>query len=412
MMKRIILFAKGACMGVADIIPGVSGGTLALILGIYAELVNSIRGLHLKWIPPLLRWIKGRKDEDREALIEQVKSLNLPFLIVLAAGIFSAIIGGSLVIPTLMERHPESMRALFFGLIVASVAVPFRMITFRSSKERIIVGAMIVLGTVAGYLLTDPGRLFEAGVNWVEVQSEQESMEEIARRVPSAWPTEQVYWAPQNETLREAIREAHPELVDRFGEGPGETLYDKDEIKARSERFDVIEVPEGIPVQIPQPAIWFVFFAGMIAICAMILPGISGSYLLLILGVYFFILNALKGAIKTLAGGAIPISQGVFVVTFMVGATIGLLSFARLLSYLLRRFPAITLGVLVGLMVGCLRGIWPFRGTADGVIINVWPQVIDNTVIAAGITFLVGAAIVFVLTWAGRKKDEGRIAKS
>jgi putative membrane protein len=410
MMKRILLFAKGACMGVADIIPGVSGGTLALILGIYAELVNSIKGLHLRWLAPLVKWALKRDDASRQAFLREYESLNVPFLVILGAGIATAIVAGSMVIPSLMERFPEAMRALFFGLIVASVVVPFKMIDFRGRKQRLVVAAMVVMGAVAGFLLTDPGRMLEASVRWTEVTSQQESLKDLTRREPSAWPTEQVFWAPENGPMREAIIAAHPELATQLGEAPTERIYDKDAIKARSERFDVLEVPAGVPVKIPQPALWFVFFAGVIGICAMILPGISGSYILLILGVYFFVLNALKGTITTLASGVLPWSSGIFVAAFMAGAAIGILSFARLLSFLLRRYPAITLGVLVGLMVGCLRGIWPFRATVDGMVVNIWPAAVDGAVLSALGTFFLGVILVTVLSRAGRKKVEGRVA--
>src|SRR5690606_27607896 len=132
--------------------------------------------------------------------------------------------------------------------------------------------------------------------------------------------------------------------------------------------YDEVIVPAGTPVRVPRPELWFVFVSGLIAICAMILPGISGSYLLLILGNYFFILNALKGFLKTAASLQLPLNQGAYVVVFCLGCGIGLLGFARVLSYLLREHAVPTLGVLVGLMIGCLRGIWPFRATVDGIV--------------------------------------------
>src|SRR5690606_17192868 len=98
---------------------------------------------------------------------------------------------------------------------------------------------------------------------------------------------------------------------------------DKDAIKARSAPYDELVVPAGTPVHVPRPTLWFIFFAGMIAICAMILPGISGSYILLILGAYFFVLNALKGFLTTLASGAVPWNQGVYVAVFCIGCAIG-----------------------------------------------------------------------------------------
>ncbi len=400
-------------MGVADIIPGVSGGTLALILGIYAELVNTIRGLNLGWLAPLWRYLRhGRRDEDRAALIEAVKALNLGFMMVLGAGIATAIVLGSMVIPSLMERYPEAMRGLFFGLILASVMVPFRMISFRDGATRVLVAWMIIAGAGAGFVISNPGHSFESGRTWVELESRGESLETIARRGPSAAASEAIYWAPENEALREALVAANPEqaaaLAAAHAIATGEGA-DKDAIKARSAPYDKLEVPGGVPVKVPQPTLWFIFLAGAIAICAMILPGISGSYILLILGAYFFILNALKGFLKTLASGEIPISQGAFVIVFCAGAGIGLLSFARLLSYLLRRFPAGTLGVLVGLMVGCLRGIWPFRQTVDGAAVNVLPAALDASVMTVAATFVVGALLVVALSWLGRVKKAEQI---
>ena len=408
-MKRILLFLKGVCMGAADVIPGVSGGTMALILGIYKELVDSIRGLHLKWVPPLWRWLtKGRRDRDWEDFRREFDTLSVPFLLTLGAGIAVAIVGGSMVIPPLMERFPVAMRAFFFGLILASVWVPFRMI--RVDAKSALVGAFVIglAGAAIGFFVTNPGRSFETTQTWQKVESEGETLKDIARRGPSAAPTATVYWAPENEKLRAAITDAHPEKAAELEKLHEEAVRkgggspDKDELKKRSEPYQKLEVPEGVVVQVPRPASWFVFVAGAIAICAMILPGISGSYILLILGAYFFVLNAVKGSIELLIDGTVPVSQASFVVLFMAGAAIGILSFARVLSYLLAKYPANTLAGLVGLMVGCLRGIWPFRATIDGVTVNALPSAFDATAVSALIAFVVGLTIVGGLTVAGR----------
>ncbi|RAL21635.1 hypothetical protein DL240_12315 [Lujinxingia litoralis] len=395
-MQRVLLYLKGVCMGVADIIPGVSGGTLALILGIYTELVNTIRGLNLAWVAPLWRWLSGgRKDEDRRELIRALERLNLPFLMVLGAGIATAIVVGGLILPGLLERYPEVMRALFFGLILASVPVPFKMIEFRSGAMRAVAAVAVVVGVAVGWVLTNPSTTVEAGLTWKEMESQEQTMRDVVREGPSAWAAEQVYWAPQNEALRLAMDSAYPEL-ELEPPQPG-AARDKDAIKARSEVYEELTIPAGTPVQVPQPAPWYIFVVGMIAICAMILPGISGSYLLLILGGYFFVLNALKGVITGLASGSLPLSAGLYVGLFMAGAAIGILSFARVLSWLLERWPVPTLGVLVGLMVGCLRGIWPFQGMEEGSVINVLPPAFDATVVASLGAAIVGAVLVTVL---------------
>jgi putative membrane protein len=409
-MDRVLLFLKGVCMGLADVVPGVSGGTMALILGIYKEFVDTLKGLHIRWVRPLWQWVRG---EDREvaraALFEQIGQMNLGFLITLGLGIFVALGVGSAVIPELMENYPVQMRAFFFGLIVASVWVPFRMIEVGKAKKITAVVAFGVAGAAFGWLVTDPGNQFEVTREIAEVESTGETLEHLARRAPSAETTAEIFWAEQNQPLREAIRSSQPDtymMLEQAHEEASEGDVSKSALEARSKPYNEIQVPEGVTVAVPRPSHWYVFFAGAIAICAMLLPGISGSYILLILGAYFFILNALKGFVKTLVAGSFPASQSAYVLLFCIGAGIGLLSFARLLSYLLERFPAYTLGALVGLMVGCLRGIWPFRAPVDGRVTNVFPDAFNTSVVSALITFIVGLAIVTTLTWLGARGEE------
>lgn len=301
------------------------------------------------------------------------------------------------------------MRAFFFGLIVASVWVPFRMIEVGKAKKITAVVAFGVAGAAFGWLVTDPGNQFEVTREIAEVESTGETLEHLARRAPSAETTAEIFWAEQNQPLREAIRSSQPDtymMLEQAHEEASEGDVSKSALEARSKPYNEIQVPEGVTVAVPRPSHWYVFFAGAIAICAMLLPGISGSYILLILGAYFFILNALKGFVKTLVAGSFPASQSAYVLLFCIGAGIGLLSFARLLSYLLERFPAYTLGALVGLMVGCLRGIWPFRAPVDGRVTNVFPDAFNTSVVSALITFIVGLAIVTTLTWLGARGEE------
>lgn len=408
-MNRLILFLKGICMGLADVVPGVSGGTMALILGIYTEFIDSIKGLHLRWVKPLWRWLTGgRTQQDWQALVAEVETLNLKFLITLASGIVVALGIGAAIIPALMAEYPVQMRAFFFGLILASVYVPLRMISVGKGPTLAGVVLAAVLGTVFGFVVTNPGNSYELTREWTQVESEGESLEDLARRAPSAIPTNDIYWAPENESLRDKMAAEQPQLAADLAalhSSAGELdATDKKALKARAAPYDEVHVPAQVSVHVPRPAYWYVFLAGVVAISAMLLPGISGSYILLILGAYFFILNALKGFVTSVLSGSIPIAQGTYVVLFCAGAGIGLLTFARLLSYLLHRFPAYTLGVLVGLMVGCLRGIWPFRATVEGMTVNVWPQTMANGVITALVAFVVGMVIVGTLTWVGGVK--------
>lgn len=413
-MQRLALFLKGIAMGVADVIPGVSGGTLALILGIYQELVDTIRGLRPHILLHALNWLKrGRTAEDFGKLTAEWKHLNLEFLMVLVSGIATAIVVGSAIIPMLMENFPVAMRALFFGLIMASVIVPLRMIAFDSPARIAVVALGVTFGAAFGFVVTDPANAYDMAREWTTVESAGESLKDVTRRGPSGMSSEQVFWSEQNQGLRDALAKAdgakYAEL-EALHQANLQPVMDKDALKARSKPYDELLVPAGTPVQVPRPTIWFVFFAGVIAICAMILPGISGSYILLILGVYFFILNALKGFLSTLAHGALPMTQASYVVVFVLGCLVGILSFSRLLSYLLRNHAAPTLAVLVGLMVGCLRGIWPFRHTIEGVEVNVLPTVFDANVGIAIACAIVGMVIVAAFSWLGRVKEDGETA--
>lgn len=410
-MHRLILFLKGMTMGAADVIPGVSGGTMALILGIYTELVDTIKGLSPRILLIGLRWLKSRDAAAKDAFLAEFERLNLLFLLTLFAGIVSAIIVGSAVIPSLMESYPSAMRAFFFGLILASVYVPLKMVGTPTPKTLVAVAIAGVLGGLFGFNFTNPSHSFETTSTWKSVESnEGETLKDITRREPSAWAADRVFWAPENQSLRAALSHASPEKfaeLEKLHLGEGEDVVDKEVMKARAKPYESLELPAGTPVKVPQPAIWFVFVAGLIAICAMILPGISGSYLLLILGLYFFILNSLKGFLTTLASGSLPLSQGTFVAVFCLGCLIGLLSFARLLSYLLHNYTAPTLGGLVGLMLGCLRGIWPFRTTtAAGLEQNMIPAELSSEVLIAVGCGVVGMVIVAGLTWLGGKTEE------
>lgn len=404
-MKRVKLFLKGVCMGVADIIPGVSGGTLALILGIYEELVNTIRGLHLMWLPAVWHWIRGgfQRDDGRK-ILEAWESMNLMFLVILGSGISGAVIAGGMTLPTLLERYPEVMRALFFGLIVASVWIPFKMIDVHRWKTWALVAGAAVVGFGAAWLLTAPDRIYQAGTTWVEVHAEaDDTLQSVSRRGLASWTSEQIFWADENRALRDSVEAANP------GTKPDrptyEEMFDPEGLRERSKKYNKMEVPEGTTVNIPQPLPWYVFIAGLVMVCAMILPGISGSYILLILGVYYFMLNALRTFLSGLTDLSLSGPAIFFVTVFISGALIGILSFARVMSYLLRQFTEPTIGLLVGLMVGGLRGIWPFREMVDGRIVNVMPTTMDGTTVAVIIAAVVGAILVLGLTWLGSRQS-------
>lgn len=265
----VMIFLKGMAMGAADVVPGVSGGTIAFISGIYDRLLAAIAAC----TPGKLLWLlKGR-------FRDTWKAIDGAFLFTLLAGILTSIASLARLISYLLENHAELIWSFFFGLILVSVWLVGRQI----SRWHIATVSLFVLGTLFAYLIT------------------------VA--VPLQWPA--------------------------------------------------------TPVMI--------FLAGAIAICAMILPGISGSFILLLLGLYSVVL----GAVKDFNLGLISV--------FALGCVAGLLSFSRLLSWLLNHARDITLAFLTGLLVGSLNKVWPWkqviswRQNSQGEQVpllesNLWPQ--------------------------------------
>jgi putative membrane protein len=244
-----MLILKGMGMGAADVVPGVSGGTIAFITGIYEELVHSIKNINFATISKL--W--------KEGLPAFWKALNGNFLVSVIAGILASVLTLARLLEYLLVNHPVLIWSFFFGLIIGSAIFIARSIGKWN--------AGIVLGLLAGI-----------AVAWV---------------ITSVTPAETT------------------------------------------------------------EAYWFVFISGAVAICAMILPGISGSFILLLLGKYQYILNALnEGKISVIS-------------TLLVGALVGIISFSHLLSWLLRRFHHLTIAVLSGFMIGSLNKIWPWKITIE-----------------------------------------------
>ncbi len=400
MKDRIILVIKGLAMGFADVIPGVSGGTMALLLGIYTKLIHAIKSVDLRFVKPLWRVIRGGfKAEDRAELGTVLRAMHLPWLMTLGFGIVMAFGIGSKVIPTLMERYPEIMMGFFFGLVLASVSAPIRIMDRFGLRE----GVIILVATVGTYLLV--GASVTPPLEYREFVAEKvhdggQTLKELAEAGPSALPPEGMYWDANNASLRDAIASG-PSDVSELARGINP--------KSHTNPYNDLIVPAGTLVNVPAPAPWFIFIAGFIAICAMVLPGVSGSFLLLVMGSYYFMLNALKGFIRRAAHVVFPESQFVYVVLFSLGALLGLVVFSRLLSWLLERAPTATMAVLVGLMVGCLRVIWPFKERlADGSLGNIMPNpaAYGATLWMTATAALLGLGIVVALTVLARQKAE------
>lgn len=250
------LIIKGFLMGSADIVPGVSGGTMALITGIYDRLIFAIKSAD---------WTAAKS-----ALTFQFKKFfehfHWKFFLLLFTGIFSAVVFFTRIVPlqVYMFTHPEIVYGLFFGLIVGSIVL---LMSEVEKKER----------TPVNFLYVAAGALIG-------------------------------FWVV--------------------------TL---------------------VPADTPE-SFWFVFLSGSVAICAMILPGISGSYLLLIFRKYDYILSLL-GMIGTID----TVDAILNLIPFFLGALVGIILFSRVLSWLLKNFHTATLMVLIGFLIGSLYVIWPYQ---------------------------------------------------
>lgn len=245
--ENLVLFAKGVGMGAADVVPGVSGGTIAFITGIYSELLDAIRSFDTEALKLLFTFQIGKF----------WRHVHGSFLAVLLSGIGFAIIALSRTVLFLLERYPELLWSFFFGLVVASALVVGKKID-RWGSGVILAGG---IGIAIAYYIT----------------------------VAS-------------------------------------------------------------PTQTPE-AYWFIFVSGAIAICAMILPGISGSFLLVLLAKYEFIL----GAIRDL--------QLSVIATFGLGCITGILAFSRVLHWMLEKHYNLTVALLSGFMIGSLNKVWPWKLT-------------------------------------------------
>jgi putative membrane protein len=250
----LLISFKGMGMGAADVVPGVSGGTIAFITGIYEELINTIKSIQ----PSLL------KDLKKGGIKAVWYKINAPFLISLLAGIAISIVSLSRVILYLLQNHPIPVWSFFFGLILTSAFT----IAAEIKEWNLPVILATFVGTSIAYMIT---------------------------------------------------------II-----SPAETPND----------------------------LWFIFICGAIAICAMILPGISGSFILLLMGKYEYIFTSLK-----------EFNLAV-IVTFALGCITGILSFSHILSWMFKKYKNITIALLAGFMIGSLNKVWPWKEVLLKVTIN------------------------------------------
>ncbi len=288
------LILKGFCMGSADVIPGVSGGTIAFITGIYSQWLSAIASINLVFFRKVLSFdLKGGLAE-----------IHLRFLLPLLLGIGVAIVSTARLMHYLITEHGILTWSLFFGLILASIFIVGKEIETWKGSAFVFVG----IGAL--------GAFFIVGL--------------IPVTTPESW--------------------------------------------------------------------WFILLSGIIAICAMVLPGLSGAFILLILGKYEFVTNAVKNPFN--------LENIVIIILFFSGCVLGIMGFSRILKFLLANFRNATMAVLTGVMIGAMRKVWPWKEVLETKVIrgkihvlqeqNILPPQFDTQVIFAIVLMILG--IVFVLS--------------
>src|SRR5690606_22502077 len=300
LLSYIIILFKGMAMGAADVVPGVSGGTLAFISGIYEELISSINNVNLS----LLNTLK------KQGIKAFWTKLNGNFLLALLLGIGISILSLAKLISWLMENEPIPLWSFFFGLVVASIILVGKEI----KKWNLGVILIFIMGAVIAYYIT-------------------------------------------------------------------------------------ILPPSENSASLP-----YLFLSGALAICAMILPGISGAFILVLLGSYKTVLDAVHER------------DLMIIIAVGLGAIFGLLSFAKLLKWMFTHYKNITLALLTGFILGSLNKIWPWKEVLETKIFgekiitikdrNISPFSFDGEpqLISAIILALLGFSLIFILEKLAAKK--------
>ncbi|MGB7394001.1 MAG: DUF368 domain-containing protein [Pricia sp.] len=298
-LQYAVITLKGMAMGAADVVPGVSGGTIAFISGIYEELITSINNVDLSLF----------KTWKKNGFQSAWRQLNGNFLAALFLGIFISLFSLATLVSWLLENEPILLWSFFFGLVAASVIFVGKEIKVWNAGTII---SLIIGAVVAYYITTLP--------------------------------------------------------------------------------------PSGNTDSLP-----YMFFSGALAVCAMILPGISGAFILVLLGSYKTVLDAVH-------------ERNIAIVAVVgAGAIFGLLSFAKLLKWMFNNYKNITLAVLTGFILGSLNKIWPWKRVletqtiGEKIIIideNVSPTAFegDNQFIYALIAAIIGFSLIFILERTAAKK--------
>lgn len=410
-MQKIALFLKGILMGLADVVPGVSGGTIAFVLGIYPAFMAALASINFRWIYYLIAYVlSGFKEKRWEQFKSSFFSIHWLFLLTLLSGMASALLLGAAFIPGLMDEHPSQMRAFFFGLVLASIMVPFAALQHRGARTIAwMIGSAILTFFVLGLHGAPPHRSVEI------TPTTDTTIRDLLRQHPSTSTAQSVLCTPSFATI-------HPELASTLRDQGGQNA-DKTPAACRTHvtnarngqldtnrngtALDDIVIPAGTPVQLAAPTFWFIFLAGAIAICAMVLPGISGSFILLILGAYTFVFSSVHATQLWLMGRGASALPVVYIGVFGLGVMLGVMVFSRVVTYLFKHYTDPTLGALIGIMVGSMRVLWPFQvgSIAQGTARNVLPSGDDPVFLCMGLT-IAGFLLVVGLARLSKRLEE------
>ena len=327
-MQVVKIFIKGMVIGIANIIPGVSGGTLALLLSIYERLITAIHNISLCTLTALLGLLKFNR-RAWEVFTAEMRRIDAVFLILVELGAIASIMALANLMTFLLKTFHDPTYGFFLGLVAVSALVPYKLI-----KKKSIISGLMALLAVGGILLLSQSVNEEARLEKAQVKYEM-------KKATSA-----------------SMDEKGP---DKSGDHS-------------------------------LPNLIFMFGVGVVGISAMILPGISGSFLLLLMGAYFEVLQA------------ITYLDFIIIIAFSIGNIVGLLAFARFIKHLLRRWYDYTMGFLLGLVVGSLWAIWPFKTSSEVggetiYLTNHMPDVWGGNEFATLAMVLAGGAIVAVFIW-------------
>ncbi len=299
MIAVLVNLVRGALIGVAEVIPGVSGGTIALIVGIYRTVIDAIADAVLA-----LRQLVGLAEggPSGRSFIRTLRDLPWALLIPVGIGMATAVVLGARFIEPLLEEYPIQMRALFFGLVLAGIWIPAHMV-HKLGGWKISYVLLALVAAVALFFITG---------------------------LPPA----------------------------------------------------VIENPSPIVVAL----------AAAVAICALVLPGVSGSFLLLSFGLYEPTLQAVNDR------------DVVYIGAFAIGAAIGLGSFVTLLKWLLAHRATVTLAVLTGLMVGSLRALWPWESENRDLLAPT--EAVGSALVMVGVGILIVVLLLIIERRLGMTEEQ------